>query len=135
MNEKILSYVKKYLVTFVAMGLITWAVLWIREFSFADPAQEKYLNLADSFTIPSVLALMGGVMVWLTNMGTFDMITYAFSRARYSLIPVGEYKHERFYEYKVRKHEKRIKNYSFLFISGGIYFIPAIVFNILYYTA
>ena len=134
MKEKIISYVKKYLTTFIVMGLATWAVLWLREFSGSDPADVRYLNLADSFTIPAVLAVMGGAMVWLTNMGTFDMLGYAFSRAKHSFIPTGNYKHERFYDYKVRKNEKRVKGYSFLFISGGIYFIPAIIFNILYYT-
>lgn len=134
-DEKILSYIKKYLLSFAVMGAVTWFVLAIREHSSSLPLDVKYLNLADAFTIPAVIMLMVGVLVWLASQGTFDMLSYGFIRAKESFIPSAKYKHETFYDYKVRRGEKRIRGYSFMFISGGIYIIPALIFNILYYTA
>lgn len=135
MDEKILSYIKKYAISFAILGISTWFILALREFSASDAAAVKYLNLADSFTIPAVIILMVGVLVWISTTGSFDMFSYGLSRAKESFVPSVRYKDEKFYDYKMRKEKKRIKGYSFLFVSGGIYMIPAIIFNILYYVS
>ena len=135
MDEKILSYIKKYAISFTILGISTWFILALREFSSSDAAAVKYLNLADSFTIPAVIILMVGVLVWISTTGSFDMFSYGLSRAKESFVPSVRYKDEKFYDYKMRKEKKRIKGYSFLFVSGGIYMIPAIIFNILYYVS
>ena len=135
MNEKILSYIKKCVISFLILGVSSFVILSMREYSGQDAAAVRFLNLADAFTIPGVIMLMVGVLVWISSTGSFDMFSYAFSRAKQSLIPSIGYKDEKFYDYKMRKEKKRIKGYSFLFISGGIYMIPAIIFNILYYIS
>lgn len=132
MEEKIISLIRKYVIAFALMGIATGFVLWIREYSAKDAIDIVYLNLADAFTIPSVIMLMSGVLVWLSSQGLFDMLGYGFSRAKETFIPSPVYKHEQFYDYKVRKDAKRAKGYGFMFVAGGIYFIPAIVFNVLY---
>lgn len=132
MNEKIISYVKKYISTFLMLGAATCIILLLRQYSPEDSLAVKYLNIADAFTIPGVIILMVGVLIWIHSMGNFDMILYGFSRAKHSFIPSANYTHETFYDYKQRKSEKRIKGYSFLFVCGGVYMIPAIVFNVLY---
>ena len=113
------------------MGAATTVVLILREHSTQLDKAQQYLNLADAFTIPSVVMLMLGLLVWVSTTGTFDMLGYAFNRAKEAFIPTI-YKHEQFYDYKVRKDKKRKTGYGFMFISGGIYLIPAITFNILY---
>lgn len=136
MNEKVVYYLKRYIPAFAIMGVATWLILSLRGYSGADAPDVRYLNLADSFTIPAVIMLMVGLLAWISTTGCFDMFSYGISRAKESLIPsVNKQKDEKFYDYKVRKDKSRIKGYSFLFISGGVYFIPAIVFNVLYYTA
>ena len=132
MNEKLLSYLKKYLAAFGAMGLVTGLILTLRELSKATDVAERYRILADSFTTPSIIIVMVGLLVWVAGEGTFDMISYGLGRGINSIIPFRQQKDETFYDYKMRKKDKRIKGYSFLFISGGIYFIPALIFNILY---
>lgn len=134
MNEKIVSLIKKYVGAFAVMGVGTAVVLILREHSAQLDKAQKYLNLADAFTIPSVVMLMLGVLVWISTTGSFDALGYAFNRAKEAFIPTI-YKHEQFYDYKVRKDKKRKKGYGFMFISGGIYIIPAIIFNILYACA
>ena len=134
MDEKLISTIKKYGIAFAVMVIITIGVLSIREFGAAGSMQEKYLDLADAFTIPGVVMIMSGLLVWVTSQGGFDMISYGILRAKDSLIPGSKHSGEQFYDYKVRQDKKRPKGYSFMFISGGIYLIPAIIFNILYYT-
>lgn len=134
-SEKIIFYLKRYVPSFAIMGIFTWLILLLRKYSAASTPDVRYLNLADAFTIPAVIMLMVGVMVWISTQGMFDILTYGLGRGLGSLVPFLRLeKDERFYDYKQRKQNKRIKGYSFLFISGGIYFIPALVFNILYYT-
>ena len=134
MNEKLISTIKKYVIAFVVMGLISFLVLSLREFSPVLSGQEKYLDLADAFTIPAVVMIMAGLLVWVSSQGGFDMISYGLVRAKDSLIPGSRHSGEQFYDYKLRQDKKRPKGYSFMFVSGGIYLIPAIIFNILYYT-
>lgn len=134
MNEKIVSLIKKYVGAFAVMGAGTAVVLIIREHSASLDRAQKYLNIADAFTIPAVVMLMLGVLVWISTTGSFDMIGYGLKKAKDAFFP-SRYTHEQFYDYKVRKNEKRIKGYGFMFISGGIYVIPAIIFNILYACA
>lgn len=131
MNEKIVSLIKRYVSSFAVMGTCTFLVLYLRQHSADLEQAEKYLNLADAFTIPAVIMLMVGVLVWISTTGSFDMLGYGLKKAKDAFIP-SPYTHEQFYDYKMRKNEKRIKGYSFMFISGGIYLIPAVVFNILY---
>ena len=131
MNEKIISFIKKLVGAFALMGAATTIVLMLREHSNTLDGAQKYLNLADAFTIPSVIMLMLGVLVWVSTTGSFDMIGYGLKKAKDAFFP-SKYTHEQFYDYKVRQDEKRIKGYGFMFISGGIYLVPAIIFNILY---
>ncbi len=132
MNEKIISLIKKYVGAFMLLGAATGIILLLRNHSAAEDIAVRYINLSDAFTIPSVIMIMVGLLIWISTTGSFDMLTYGFSKAKNAFIPSPTYKHEQFYDYKVRKDGKRIKGYSFLFIAGGIYFIPAVVFNILY---
>ncbi len=135
MDKKLISNIKKYFGAFFVMIAMTVGVLLIREHFTADiTAEIKYLNLADAFSIPAVVMIMAGLLVWVTSQGGFDMISYGILRAKDSLIPGSRHSGEQFYDYKMRKEKKRIKGYSFMFISGGIYLIPAIIFNILYYN-
>lgn len=134
MNDKLISLIKKYVGAFAVMGAGTAVVLILREHSTMLDKAQKYLNLADAFTIPSVVMLMLGVLVWISTTGSFDILGYAFKRAKEAFVP-SKYTHEQFYDYKVRKDQHRKKGYGFMFISGGIYVIPAIIFNILYACA
>ena len=132
MREKIISWAKKYIIAFTVLGVSTWSILWLRDHSGQTEMTVRYLNLADAFTIPSVIIIMVGVLVWMSTTGFFDMLNYGISRAANTFIPFKQYEDVKFYDYKMKKAEKRIRGYSFLFISGAVYFVPAIIFMILY---
>ncbi len=133
MREKIISWVKKYAIAFAILGISSWVILSMREQSKQTEAAVIFLNLADAFTIPSVVIVMVGIMVWISTTGFFDILNYGISRAVNTFIPFKRYDDVKFYDYKMKKAEKRISGYSFLFISGAVYFVPAIIFLILYH--
>ena len=138
MNEKVISYLKKYITAFLIMGVGTIVILYLRNFLEVTTNLERFIHLTDGFTIPGVVMLMVGLLVLVYNQGAFDMIAYGGSIALRSLIPSYKSynkKDESFYDYKQRQDKKRVKGYSFLFISGGVYLIPALVFYILYLCA
>ncbi|MBQ3529188.1 MAG: DUF3899 domain-containing protein [Oscillospiraceae bacterium] len=94
---------------------------------------EKYRTLCDAFTIPGLLCLCVGVLIWASNDGFFYGLSYCLNVAWRALIPGARYKTERYYDYVTRKKEKRIPGYGFLFLVGGVCMAVAIVFLVLFY--
>ena len=113
-------------------GLMAWLYISLRDFDGAKLV-DKYRMLSDAFTVPGILLLMFGCLVWISNLGALDGLAYAVNFAIRSLIPGGRYKDEKYADYVERKRENRVKGYGFLFISGGMTMAVAIVFMILFY--
>lgn len=135
MNEKIISLVKKYLICFAVMGTFTVGILTGVGFSSEHPLSVKFLNLSDAFFVPGIVVFLVGVLVWVSTTGFFDSIAYVVNIGFRALVPFmrrGEY--EKYYDYKLRKGEKRIKGYGFILISGLIYLLIGAIFAILFFT-
>ncbi len=135
MKSKIKIFVLKYGITFMVMGLFTWGILSNVGYSAAMSLADKYLHLADAFFVPGIIVLLFGALVWVSTTGFFDAISYAVGIGVKALLPFmrrGE--QEKYYDYKIRKGEKRISGYSFLLISGAIYLLVGVIFTILFDT-
>lgn len=132
MDDKCKKLFAKYLFSTIAGATLTFFVLSNRGFFEATDSALKMLYLADAFTIPGVLILMLGVMVWISTKGLFDILTYSLGRFTRTLIPFTKTTDERFGDYKERKSENRIKSYSFMFIVGGVFLFAAIVFTVIH---
>lgn len=96
------------------------------------PLVDVYRVLCDAFSIPGLLLLFGGVMVWLSNEGAMDGIGFVLSRAIHLLIPTGALKHEKYGDYVARKRGKNAQGYGFLLIVGTVCLAIALVFLALY---
>lgn len=117
--------------------VMVWLYLWLRLDSLADFAAldrvEQYLLICDAFTIPGMLLLMFGCLLWLSNQGALDGVAYVTSYAIKMLIPGRMRKEqERFYDYVERKRGNRVKGYGFLFIVGAVFMAVALIFMALY---
>ena len=132
MDDKCKKLFAKYGISSLAGALIAIFVLSNRGFFDATDPALRVLYLADAFTIPGVLILMLGVMAWISTKGLFDILTYSLGRLGRALVPFGKTTDERFGDYKERKCENRIKDYSFMFIVGGVFLLAAIVFTIVH---
>ncbi len=93
----------------------------------------KYRLLCDAFTIPGILCLCVGALLWVSNDGFFYGLSYCLEIAWKALIPGGRRKMERYYDYVTRKREKKVTGYGFLFVCGGVCMALAIVFLVLFY--
>ncbi len=131
-KKKLLKY---GITTAVAAGVAVLIMYSGGLFETADTLT-RYKLLADAFTIPGVILLCIGALVWVSTDGMFDGFTYAAKRLG-SLIPFysKNYKHERYYDYVMRKRGKRIGGYGFIPIVGAAFTAIAVVFIVLYYTS
>ena len=93
----------------------------------------KFRLLCDAFTIPGILCLGVGALLWVSNDGFFYGLSYCLEIAWRALLPGGRQKMERYYDYVTRKREKKITGYGFLFICGGVCMALAIIFMVLFY--
>lgn len=124
----------KYAITFVVSGAISATVYSLHGTSGSSSLADKYRVLCDAFTIPGVILLMLGLLVWVSTTGTLDGITYVFSWLWARIFPAGAArKREKYYEYVDRKKKNRSKGYAFLFICGAIFMAAALIFMGLFY--
>ena len=132
MSEKMRKRILKYGVTGGLCALIVAVYCVVRDFSQLELV-EKYRTLCDAFTVPGLLCLCVGVLIWASNDGLFYGLSYCMNVAWRALIPGARYKTERYYDYVTRKKERRIPGYGFLFLCGGVCMAIALMFMALFY--
>ena len=133
--EKFKKLLPKYLISLFIGACFVFAVISLREYSAEMADAERYKILSDAFTIPGVVFILIGALVWVSTDGFFDMFSFAIGKAVRTLIPFSKRSDETFYDYKVRKSEDRFTGYSFLFFVGIAFLAVAIVFLVLYLKA
>lgn len=132
MNVRLRKNLLKYGIT-VAVCLAFAAIFcYSREF-FQQTLTVKYRILCDAFTIPGSICLCLGILIWASTDGFFDGLTYCLSIAWRSFIPGGRAAPaEKYYDYVMRKRDKRITGYGFIPIVGAVFMAIAIVFLLLF---
>lgn len=93
----------------------------------------KALVLCDGFTIPGVVFLCVGGLVWASTQGALDGISFALKVGLKSLIPGTKKEHIRYYDYVQKKRENRPQGYGFLLIVGVAFMAVALLFMAIYY--
>lgn len=134
MSKRLQVNLIKYGICVVIAALMVWAYIAAREF---EPVswKERYLILCDAFTIPGILFISAGALVWVSNLGAMDGIVYCLRFMVFSLIPGKRLERDEQYgEYVERKSQNRVKGYGFLFWSGLITMGIALIFMALYYS-
>lgn len=129
------SRLVKYGVT-AAVGLVlAAAVLYLQGFFGAEGAVERVRILADAFTVPGALMLLVSGLIFASNQGALDGISYALKSAAAYLIPgMALERHERYGDYVERKRKRGgVKGYRFLPITGGVFLGIAVILIIVFY--
>lgn len=132
MSEGLRNNLLKYGITgFVCVGM---AVLYcaLRDFPQMELV-ERYRTLCDGFTLPGILALGVGCLLWVSNEGAFHGLTYCLNIAWKALLPGGRLKMEKYYDYVQRRSEKKVTGFGFLFVCGGVCMALALIFMALFY--
>lgn len=125
----------KYFTAVFFCALMVW--FYVRSNDFALLSQlEKYRILCDAFTVPGLLLILTGLLVWVSNQGVLDGISYAIRGLFRVFVPGAGFREnlETYYDYMKRNEKKRVKGYGFLFLVGGIDLAVALVFYFLFYS-
>ena len=117
----------------VVAAALAMTVLSLNDFS-SRTLVDKYRLLTDAFSIPGILYIMVGCLVYVSSQGFFDMISYGLSRLAKAMIPLTKKDMESFYDYKTRKNSKRFTGYAFLFYIGIALMVISGIFMILFYS-
>lgn len=123
----------KYATALATALVIAAAVFYLRG-GFSEPNQNEVIKyLSDAFFVPAVLYVGFGLLCVAAGEGVLDIIGYGFQSLLYLFTParkdraVGGY-----YEYKVRKKEKRKPVPVHVLHIGILLLLPALIFSVLY---
>lgn len=122
----------RYAVAILAGLLLGLLYLWDKQL-LEQPLVDQYRLLSDAAMLPGVLMLFSGLMIFLSNEGSFDGVSFVLGKAVRFLLPfMGLQKGETYGEYVQRKREKQIRGYGFLFFCGIGFLAVSILFVLLY---
>lgn len=134
MSERAKSNLLKYGISIGVCLLLAVVYLIFADFLNEELTLKDQLRiLCDAFTLPGMLCVFGGVLVWLGNEGTFDGIGYVLSYAFHALLPGSLNKRESYKEYLERKSGKRTTGYGFIFVVGLVCMVLAFLFLALFH--
>ena len=125
----------RYSVTSAICLIVAFIIMVSKKvFNETDP-QTIYHILTDSFFVPGVIMASFGLLVFSTNEGTFDMLTYGVRRLFILLRrnPKDE-KYKTFYDYRMSQRENR-HQFGYMIIVGLVYIGISLIFLALYYNA
>lgn len=136
MTPRLKSNLIKYGVTIAICGAATAGLLFYFDVGSLNLVN-RYRVICDSFTIPGIMCLLSGLMMFVSNEGAFDGLGYALSVAAKAFVPGARKKTETYHDYLERKKELRenkVTGYGFLFVVGAVFLGIAMVFYYLFYT-
>ena len=124
-----------YVITLVVGLVISIPLAYYRGLGTAENTAYACRYLSDGLFVAGVLLTGFGMMVWISTTGFFDMFSYAghsllvlFSSLR------SPKEHESFYDYKMKKEEKRGQAKPYILIVGIGFILAALVCLFLYYN-
>ena len=133
MSDKLKSNLLKYGITVLVGAAMAGFILYDRDVLHL-PLVDQYRILCDAFTVPGMLFILSGALLWVSGEGALDGIGYVLSYAIHALLPGSEHKGERYSDYKERKHGQQASGYGFLFVVGLVLMAISLVFYALFYS-
>ena len=136
MESNIKKNLIKYGIAFLVGGLLFYLYIYLRDFPSAEAA-DNWRMLSDAATIPGLLFVMVGALIWAISKGAVDGVSYALTKVFRGLIPGGRFREDETYaEYIDRRHERMkhyTSGYAFLFITGIVFLVFAMFCMIMFY--
>lgn len=130
------SKARDYVTYSIAMLILTILLgLWVY-FSAARPSSRHPFGLlGDAFSLSGFLGLLGGLYVFVSNEGVFDIISYGVKRVFRASFDAAYREHmpQTFLAYKEAMKDKRKPAPSVLWIVSLIYFLIGAGFIGLFY--
>lgn len=123
--------VLKYLIPFLLCAVVVIVVLAVRG-SFVKSGKPLISDLCDAFAVPGMIMTCFGLLVFVTNGGTFDMLAFGV-RKLFDLFKkdLTKVKYRTFYDYREAQKEKK-RSFWNLIVVGLFFVTAAVVFLIVY---
>ena len=123
----------KYVITgSIGLGFALIIMLAKGVFNQED-TQQVYKILSDSFFVPGVCIAGFGLLIFASNGGTFDMLSFGMKKF-FSLFKrdLKGTMNETFYDYRVAK-EGTEKSFGYMIIVGLVFIAISVIFVVLYF--
>ena len=122
----------KYVVTLLCgLAMAAW-VAWSKDILAQTEWKTIFHILTDAFFVPAILTLGIGALVFTTNEGAFDAITFGLKSFWGMFSKKLKPRQETYYDYRMARQEKKLP-FGFLLICGAIFFAVSMVMLYLYY--
>ncbi|MBR5712003.1 MAG: DUF3899 domain-containing protein [Lachnospiraceae bacterium] len=124
-----------YAVTTVIAALMAFGVYLTRGVTDASTDADRYRALCDSFTVPGVLLLAFGALLWVAGEGALVGVTWLVKNAILMLIPGKALDRVSYAEYLAEHQAKKKGPHVCIFVVGAVFVLIAVVFLMLYNNA
>ena len=133
MKNRRATFLKLGVSTLISL-LVALAVLATHGFWQAEDPAERCRLLCDAFFVPGALLVSAGALIFVSNLGIFNGISYAARYVARMFVPWSGRRDESYGDYVSRRAEKgNITGYGFLFLVGGVFLAVSLVFLALFY--
>ncbi len=124
----------KYLITIVVSIVFTVTYILQREFPAEELAETMHI-LCDAFTIPGILLVLSGALVFVINGGGLDSLGYLSTFIVRAFVPTKALTPlESYYDYIQRMRKRPTRKFGHLIIVGAVDLALSFLFLILYFT-
>ena len=123
----------KYLITFGVGFLMAFFAASINDLFNQTDIVEILRIVTNSFTLPAFLLTGVGGLVFVSNEGSFDALSYGMTTFFDIFRKEKKNKFASYYDYRKSKDEKKIHGFGFLIITGLV-FAALMVISYLIYT-
>lgn len=128
-----MSQNKHYVISSVIGMVVALGICITNDIFALETSAEVFTVLSNAFAIPGFVMFGIGIMIWVTNEGLFNGISYGLkiTGRSFSARKGEKIKDEEFYEYNARQNEKH-HEFKHLLIIGGVFILLSILFACLY---
>ncbi len=127
-----MNTLKKYLITLLCGFAGVAYILWLRGIFNQTAASAVFHILCDGFFVVGVLMACIGLLIFCSNEGTFDGLTYGVKAFINLFRRNGMKKYDSYYDYKAARGEKKT-TFGFLVICGVFFIAVSLVMLYFYY--
>lgn len=124
----------KCIITLVIGIVISMFLAISRKFYAQENLKETFLILSDSFFVVGVVISGLGALVFVSNEGAFDMLSYGMMSFLGLFKSKKEKKYDSYYDYKQQKAKNKM-DCGFLLLGGLMVLAISVLMYILYFNA
>ena len=122
---------KRSLITLAVETLVVFIILFYKDVFSQTEAVKVYHILVDAFFVAGFITVGVGLLIFTTNEGVFDGLTFAVGAFVNIFRKNPTRKYSSLYDYREQKGRQRVE-FGFMLICGAIFLFVSLIMLILY---